>query len=135
MRDDRPTISEAEWEVMDRLWERAPQTSAELVEALAADDGAGTASGRHPKTVRTLLGRLVKKGHVATRDDGGGRYLYTPTVSRRECVRREGRSFVERVFGGDPASLLLHFVDEAELSREQIEELERRLDERKEVGR
>jgi BlaI family transcriptional regulator, penicillinase repressor len=121
MTNAKPTISDAEWEVMNLLWERAPLASAEVAAALHEP------TGWHPKTVRTLLGRLVKKGYVAF-DDEGGRYLYRPAVARRECVRREGRSFLDRVFAGDAGSLLLHFAEEVELTPEEIDELRRVLD-------
>ena len=121
----RPTISDAEWEVMNVLWERSPLGSAEIAEALREP------TGWHPKTVQTLLGRLVKKGYLAF-DDDGGRYLYRPAVPRRECVRREGRSFLDRVFAGDAGSLLLHFVEEVELTPAEIDELRRVLDRKEE---
>jgi BlaI family transcriptional regulator, penicillinase repressor len=123
MSTGRPPISDAEWEVMNVLWERAPLGSAEMAEALRE------ATGWHPKTVQTLLGRLVKKGYLAF-DDEGGRYLYRPAVARRECVRRESRSFLDRVFAGDAPAMLLQFVEEAELTPAEIEELRRVLDEK-----
>lgn len=113
-------ISDAEWEVMQVLWESAPRTSAQVASALAES------TGWHPKTVQTLLGRLVKKGCVGYEAEGG-RYLYRPTVSRRAAIRTEGRTFLDRVFGGDAASLLLHFAREAELSPEEADELRRTL--------
>ena len=121
--EDRARISEAEWSVMDVLWERSPLGSSEVVAALAA------ANDWSPKTVQTLLGRLVKKGYVGY-EDQGGRYLYRPAVPRSKAVREESRSFVERVFGGDASSLLLHFARSAELSAADLDELRRVLDDR-----
>jgi BlaI family penicillinase repressor len=120
-RDAGAGISEAEWQVMQVLWERAPRTSAEVAEALAA------VTGWHPKTVQTLIGRLVKKGAVSY-DAEGSRYLYRPAVSRHAAVRAEGRSFLERVFGGDARELLFHFAGEAELTAAEAAELRRLLD-------
>lgn len=119
-------ISDAEWQVMQVLWERAPRSSAEVSAALAAS------TGWHPKTVQTLLGRLVKKNAVVYEAEGG-RYLYRPAVSRRAAVRAEGRSFLDRVFGGDARELLLHFAGEAELTPEEAAELRRLLEERAET--
>lgn len=121
--DGRARISEAEWSVMDVLWERSPLGSSEVVAELAP------ATGWSPKTVGTLLGRLVKKGYLGF-EDQGGRYLYRPAVPRSEAVREESRSFVERVFGGDASSLLLHFARSAELSPEDLAELRRVLEHR-----
>lgn len=111
-------ISDAEWQVMQVLWRRSPRASAEVAAALAES------TGWHPKTVQTLLGRLVKKGYLAYQAEGS-RYLYRPAVSRRAAVRAEGRSFLDRVFGGDAAELLLHFAGQAELTPEEAAELRR----------
>lgn len=116
-------ISDAEWEVMRVLWQRSPRASAEVAAALEER------TGWHPKTVQTLLGRLVKKG-VVDYEPEAGRYLYRPAVLRREAVRAAGRSFLDRVFAGDATELLLHFAGEAELTPETAEELRRLLDNR-----
>jgi BlaI family transcriptional regulator, penicillinase repressor len=120
---DHARISEAEWAVMDILWDRAPLGSSDVAAALAE----GT--GWSPKTVQTLLGRLVKKGCLAY-EDQGGRYLYRPAVPREQAVREESHSFLERVFGGDASSLMAHFARRAELTAADVAELRRLLDER-----
>jgi BlaI family penicillinase repressor len=118
-------ISEAEWRVMEVLWEEAPRTSREVVDRLTVE------TDWSPKTIKTLLGRLVRKGALGY-EEVGNRYLYLPRVTRGQAVRAEGRSFVERVFAGDPTSALLHFARQAALSAAEVEELERLLDRREE---
>ena len=61
----------------------------------------------------------------------GSRYIYRAAVSRRQCVRQKGRSFLEKAFGGDVAALLSHFVTEAPLDKEEIEQLHQLLAEKK----
>jgi BlaI family penicillinase repressor len=116
-------ISDAEWRVMQVVWRRGRATAAEVIDALA--DAAGW---RH-RTVRTLLARLVDKGALAVEPDGN-RYVYHPLVSRGKCVRDEGRSFLNKVFSGDTAELLVHFARDAKMSPEQIAELKRLLDDK-----
>jgi BlaI family penicillinase repressor len=118
-----PPISDAEWEVMNVLWERAPLTAIEVAEAL------GPKTGWHPKTVKTLLGRLVRKGVLGYTTEAN-RYVYSPAIARKNYVRRESASFVDRVFGGEAAPMLAHFVRTTRLSAEEIEELRRILDEK-----
>jgi len=118
-----PSISDAEWEVMHVLWERETATAQEVHEAL---DGGRRWS---PRTVKTLLSRLVKKGALRY-DVEGKRYLYRPRVSREQCVRAESRSFVERVLGGSASPLLVAFLRESKLSAQEIEELRALLDEK-----
>ncbi len=110
------TISSAEWEVMDLVWQRSPVSASEIVQALS---GPG---GWHSRTIRTLLDRLVKKKALAAERDGK-RYLYEPRISREECVCRESESFLAKVFRGEPASMLLHFAKAAKLSNEDIRKL------------
>ena len=118
-----PPITEAEWEVMNVLWERTPLTAVEIAEALILK------THWSPKTVKTLLGRLARKGVVGYRTDGN-RYVYSPAIPRRSYVREESASFLERVFGGETAPMLVHFVRNTRLTAEQIEELRRLLDEK-----
>src|SRR5262245_63201937 len=113
-------ISDAEWDVMEPIWAVGACPAADVIKELRA-----THDWNH-STIRTLLARLVEKGALAY-DVAGSRYIYRATVSRERCVRQEGRSFLEKAFGGDAAALLAHFVAEASLDRGQIEELRRLL--------
>jgi BlaI family transcriptional regulator, penicillinase repressor len=116
-----PRISDAEWTVMQVVWERAPVTAAEVVRELTPR------TGWNHRTVRTMLDRLLRKGALVRKEDGG-RSVYSPRVPRDRCVREETRSFLHRVFRDDPASLLLHFVEQCDLSRTEIDGLRRVLD-------
>jgi len=116
-----PSISDAEWEVMTVIWATNPITAGEVVEKLA---------GRKdwsPRTIKTLLNRLVSKRALAF-DVEGKRYLYHPKIDREACVRKASRSFLGRVFAGDAAEMLLRFVDELDLSREEVAQLKKLLE-------
>ena len=113
-----PNISEAEWEVMRVIWEKSPIPANEVVERL------GPLRGWSPRTVKTMLNRLVRKGALAFEAEGK-RYLYRPRVTRDQCVRMESRSFLDRVFGGAAAPMLDYFVRNTRLSAEEIAELRR----------
>src|SRR5436305_8626918 len=107
-----PPISDAEWDVMQVLWREAPLTANEVVERIAPQ------KQWNPRTVKTLLNRLVGKGALGYETDGN-RYRYFPAVSREDCVRSKSRSFLSRVFGGAVGPMLAHFVNEAPLTREE----------------
>ncbi len=113
-------ISDSEWDVMEAIWSASACTAADVIKQLRATHD------WNPSTIRTLLARLVEKGALAY-DVDGSRYIYRPAVSRQRCVRQEGRSFLEKVFGGDVAALLAHFVAEASLDPDQIEQLRQML--------
>jgi BlaI family penicillinase repressor len=118
-----PQISDAEWEVMSVLWDSSPRTASEVADELC---------GRmkwSPKTVKTLLGRLVKKGALRFREEGN-RYLYTPAFVRERYLEAEARWFVDRVFGGRATPALVHMVETMELSEDDLRELRSILDRR-----
>jgi BlaI family penicillinase repressor len=117
-------VSDAEWQVMRVVWDRKAATAAEVIAELT-----GSTGWQH-RTIRTLLARLVEKGALAAEPDGN-RYLYRPLLSRSKCIRNECRSFVNKVFGGDAAELLVHFARSAPITPEQVEELKRLLDDRR----
>ncbi|MGI9474195.1 MAG: BlaI/MecI/CopY family transcriptional regulator [Rubripirellula sp.] len=116
-------ISDAEWTVMNLVWDSQPIDARSVVAALADDNGWSAA------TVKTMLHRLVKKGALA-HDPDGKRYQYRAIVRRRDCVRRASRSFVDRVFGGETAPALLHLVKSAKLSADEVDQLRAILDDK-----
>lgn len=107
-------ISPSERDVLAVLWKNAPLTTAEIVEALA------TSKGWSRGTTRTLLARLVRKKAVGCRLDGH-RHLYRPLMAEDACVRQESRTFLQRVFAGGSADMLLTLVEETKLTPEQIQ--------------
>ncbi|OWA37641.1 transcriptional regulator [Saccharibacillus sp. O16] len=119
-----PHITDAEWEVMKVLWTDSPRTANEIVQVLE-----GTRDW-NPKTVRTLIKRLTEKGAVSYEADGRI-YRYYPLVQEEECVKSETRSFLKRVYGGAMRPMLAHFIRDEQLSREDLDELRKLLDERK----
>ena len=114
-------ISDAEWMVMNLIWSSSPIEATEVIDQIAAENGWSAA------TVKTMLHRLVRKGALAT-EQNGKKYLYTPAVRKDACVRQASRSFLERVFGGDATPALIHFVKTAKLTDEDVAEIRAMLD-------
>lgn len=123
-----PKIAPAEWEVMEVLWSGGPLSAAEVIEALEAR------TDWHPKTIRTLLDRLSRKGAVK-RTKRAGTYRFSACVAREDCVREEGRSFLNRFFGGDVLPLMAHFLEEEGVTRAELDELRKLLEKKKGEGR
>ncbi|MBL9124965.1 MAG: BlaI/MecI/CopY family transcriptional regulator [Planctomycetaceae bacterium] len=117
------SISDAEWHVMNVIWDGQPLTAQEVVGRLAAE------TEWAPATVKTMLHRLVKK-EVLTYELQGNRYVYRARARRSDCVRAASRSFLARVFGGESAPLLAHFLRTSKLSPDDIAQLRQLLDER-----
>ena len=63
-----------------------------------------------PKTVHTLLRRLVDKGALQT-EKVGREYCYRPLVSSHDSRLAESRTFLRKVFGGKVAPMVAAFVE------------------------
>jgi len=116
-----PQISDAEWEVMKVLWERGALSAGQVVDAVAEQNRWS------PRTVKTLLNRLTKKGAVAF-EVAGRHYVYRAAVGRDTCIRKETRSFLSRVFDGAVAPAVVHFLEQSRLSPQEIQQLRQMLD-------
>ena len=115
-------ISEAEHAVMEALWEKSPQSAAEVCDKVCAQRDWSM------PTVKTLLARLVTKGAVETEADGR-RFLYSPKLQRSDYVGTESRRLLDRLFGGKPAILLAQLAESEELTQNDLSEIERLLKE------
>jgi len=112
-----PRISEAEWEILTVLWKKSPLTAAEVFAAIPNKTW-------KLNTVRTFLARLEKKGAVRTEGRREDAKWFRPALSREACVRQESDSFLQRVFEGGTAALLLHFAGSKPLKAGELAELE-----------
>jgi len=118
-----PKISDAEWTVLKIVWQLKAPTARDVVEQLKDD------SDWKPKTIHTLLGRLVQKGALAT-EKPEREYVFKPLVTERECRQSASRSFLEKVFDGEIAPFLSCFLERKKLTRKQIDELKAILEEK-----
>jgi BlaI family transcriptional regulator, penicillinase repressor len=121
MSKEMPSITEAEWEVMKVLWNKSPLTANEVCTAIQEYED------WKPKTIRTLLDRLTKKQVIAV-DKDKRVYTFTPLYSVHECQRAETRSFINRIYGGITKSLLVQFIEDENLTTEELKELKEMLD-------
>lgn len=111
-----PHISDAEWRVMKVLWQMSPLSADEIVAAVEATEI------WQPRTVKTLLNRLLKKGALGFQKEGR-KFRYFPLAGEHEHVREETRSFLQRVYDGAITPMLASFLKEESLSPEEIAEL------------
>jgi len=116
------SISEAEAVVMETLWRQSPRSAEEVLAEV------GPRQGWQEGTVKSLLNRLLKKKAVKAEREGR-RYLYTPLLSREKYVSQESKGLLDRLFGGRVAPLVAHFSEQHKLSRKDVAELRRLLEE------
>jgi predicted transcriptional regulator len=116
------SISDAESQVMEVLWARHPVTAEEVCVALAQ-----STDWQEP-TVKTLLNRLLKKRAIAAQREGR-RYLYRPLLKREDYVHAASKGLLDRLFEGRVAPLVAHFSKAHKLSKKDIAELKRLIEE------
>jgi BlaI family penicillinase repressor len=114
-------ISEAESKVMQVLWEQGPRTAEEVFQALGARE-----SWQEP-TVKTLLNRLLGKGAIRAESEGR-RYRYHAELQQSDWVLEESSGLLARLFGGRIAPLVAHFSEHGKLSRNDVAELRKLID-------
>ena len=107
---------------MKLLWAKFPQPAYDLMKALEPT------KGWHQQTVKTLLGRLVKK-EALSYEKYKNLYLYQPLVAEEDCIREESESFLNRVFDGAFGPMLVHFAEQKKLSPAKLKKLKKILEE------
>ena len=109
-------VSEAELEVMKILWEENPLTSKEIIQRLHHMDWSDN-------TIKTFLNRLLNKGSIKNKAEGRT-YLYSPTISYDKYLSKENKNFLNVIYNGATNLLISKFIEEEELSNEDIKELQ-----------
>lgn len=122
-----PNISESEWLIMNKLWEKSPLTAAEIVEKIQREKDLAVT------TIKTLLRRLIAKKAVSFTIDpiNSKLYYYSPIVEQHDCVLKESRQFLSLYYENDLSKLFANFLEDAQLSDKEIEALKKTLDEKK----
>lgn len=115
-------LSEGEWKIMKVLWSTSPRTIGQIVDALEQE------TGWTKTTVFVMLKRLIAKGAVRM-DDSGRPQQYYPLIKRRDVVPEETDSFLSRVYDGSIGMMVSSLAGRKALSKEDISELRRILDE------
>lgn len=124
---DQNQLSRRERQIMDIVYELVQATAAEIHERLP-DPPSYSA-------VRALLAKLETKGHLEHRQDGP-RYVYHPTVPRRDAQKRALRRVLKTFFDDSPAKAVNALLGmSATLSEEELDQLKRAIEEARKRGR
>ena len=116
MEKEHIRLTEAEWAVMECLWEKEPRTGREVVQWL------GKRMGWPRRTSLTLLRRLEAKGAVAGEADGD-RKVFRPLIRREDAALRETESLLDRVYKGSVSLMVSALTKKQPLRQEEIDEL------------
>ena len=118
-----PKIGESEWYVMKALWESSPQSGNDIVKNV------GAKTDWSQSTILTMVRRLVKKQAIGVKREKV--MMYYPLVEESEIVKKETDMFLQRVYEGSVNMLIKGYLENKELTKEELEELKKMLDKMK----
>jgi BlaI family penicillinase repressor len=118
MRSKSTTLTGQELEIMKIVWLRESVTVRDVYEAILEKRKVAYT------TVMTMMKILEQKGYLRKKQADRA-HIYTPAQPQRKVIGAMVRDFVNRVFNGSAEPLLVHLVEEHDLSPQDLEEIAR----------
>jgi predicted transcriptional regulator len=118
MRPRSATLTAQELEIMKIIWQRESVTVRDVYEALLERRKVAYT------TVMTMMKILEQKNYLKKTQNERA-FVYRPAQPQRQVIGAMVRDFVNRVFNGSAEPLLVHLVEEHNLSREDLDEISR----------
>ena len=109
--------------IMQVLWDRERATAREITDAISKNEPIAHS------TVQTLLRGLEEKSAV-DHEAQGRTFIFFPLVKEEEFKNSATRNLVERVFGGNAATLMAHLLNDKKVSREELDEIRKLINKR-----
>lgn len=110
-------ITDAELEIMQVLWENKECNLAEIIEKLSVNEE------KNKNTIKTLIHRLTQKGAIESKKINSKEVIYIPKVSEKKYIKKESNNFLDKVFNGNINKLLLNYVEDKKVSKEELQKL------------
>lgn len=117
MAEKRISLTQAEWSVMDCLWNAGPLTGREVVQHMEQS------CGWSRSTTLTLLTRLEHKGALESLPAEKGPKVFSPLLKREDAALDETKDFLNRVYQGSLSLMVSALTQKQALSREELDEL------------
>jgi BlaI family transcriptional regulator, penicillinase repressor len=118
----QPKLSALELRIMDELWNRGPCSIREIHEAIVRRDRPAYT------TVQTMVYRLETKGALRRTRKIGNAHVFEATTSKASVQTRLLKELLN-VFGGNARPVMAHLVEMGKISREDIEDAQKLLNE------
>lgn len=112
---DKYDVTEAELEIMQVLWEEECELE-HIIEILNHKEE------RNKNTIKTLLRRLILKGAVKSKKQGT-KTIYVPTIRKEKFLENQNEQFINRLYNGNPEKLVLNFVENKKISKQELQKL------------
>ena len=117
-------LGELEQLLMEFIWSQGPSTAEACREALVP------VRPLKDSTIRTVLRRLEEKGFLKHHVEGRT-FLYQATQARRTFAARAVQQIIDRLCGGSMEQLLVGMVENKVLKQKDLEQLARRIAQRR----
>jgi BlaI family penicillinase repressor len=111
-------LTNAEHRIMEVIWARGSATVAEVVEALDGKDAY--------TTILTLIRILKAKGYLTSTKESRA-HVFTPAVDRQTVARKAAHQLLSKFFAGSPSKLVLSFLQDEELTPEELDEIKEKI--------
>ena len=115
--ENKYNITDAELEIMKELWENKQLSLNELTEELNKKEP------RNKNTIKTLLYRLIEKGSVKSINKNQKENKFKANISKEKYLKKENQSFLNKLYNGNTSNMLLNFVENKEISKEELKKL------------
>lgn len=119
-------ISDAEWQVMRVIWTKESATAQEISQLL------GVSMNWQPATVKTLLGRLVKKEMLQTHQVGK-RFVYSPLVSEEATVKSATEELFSHICAKKMGETIAEMIEIVSLTEADLALIEEKIRQKKPV--
>ena len=123
-------LGRMELQIMKVVWQLGSSTVRQTLDALPKDEGSPPAY----TTVMTMMKQLAEKGALNV-DCQRQPFVYTPAVRRDQVLRQRATQFLQTVFDGHAEDLVLHLVEEADLSAADIRRIEAKIRKREKTNK
>lgn len=114
---DKYDITNAELEIMQVFWDKGACGLTEILLEL------NKTKKRNKNTVKTLIYRLLDKGSIVSQKNNSIDVVYVPTINEREYLAKANKSFLKNIYKGNIKKLLLNFVEDETVTKEELQNL------------
>lgn len=110
-------ITDAELEIMKILWKNKKANLDTIINNLSQN------KPKNKSTIKTLIYRLIEKGTITSKKKQGKNVEYIPLITEKQYQKKVSKNFLNKIYSGSIKSLMLNFVEDQEMTKEDIEEL------------
>lgn len=113
-------ITEAELEIMQALWKNKRGNLTTIMEELSKKS---KNEERNKNTIKTLIHRLIQKGAIESQKVNNKEVEYIPKINEKKFIAKESNSFLNKFFNGNTEKLLLNFVENKKVTKNELQKL------------